>query len=210
MNLTTEEGMTLDTYDAIAKQWSEEHAIPGFWREEMRTFQEFLPFGKVLEVGSGGGRDAKELIAFGYKYTGTDISSRFVEVAKEKIPEATFLVQSVYDLKFPDDTRFDGFWASAVLLHIPKTKIGKALQRIRNYMRGGGIGFISLKRGEGEKLEERLADSNSRNDKRFFAYYSEKEFSNVLLKNGFEVVRAQVRKMSEKTTWLCFFVRVVK
>lgn len=205
MHLTTEEEMTLSTYNATAQQWSEKHATSGFWREEMKIFHELLPAGKVLEIGSGGGRDAKELIAFGYEYTGTDISSSFVEIARKENPGATFLVQSVYDLEFPKDVQFDGFWASAVLLHIPKTKIGKALQQIRKCVKGGGIGCISLKQGEGEKLEV-----DSSRDGRFFSYYAEKEFREILLKNGFEVMRMKVHPMSEKTTWLCFFVRVSK
>jgi len=205
MNLTAEEDETLNTYQTTAQQWAGKHATAGFWREEMKIFQRFLPVGKILEVGSGGGRDAKELIAFGYEYTGTDISSNFVEVARRKNPGATFLVQSVYDLEFSEDAQFDGFWASAVLLHIPKTKIGKALQRIRKCVKGGGIGFISLKQGEGERLE-----ADSLKNGRFFSYYTGKEFHEVLLKNGFEVVQMKVHPTSEKTTWLCFFVRVSK
>lgn len=205
MSLTAEEETTLNTYNETAQQWSENHATPGFWHEEMKIFRELLPAGKILEIGSGGGRDAKELIASGYEYIGTDISSSFVKIARKENPGVTFLVQSVYDLEFSEDAQFDGFWASAVLLHIPKTKIGKALQRIRKCVKGGGIGFISLKQGEGERLE-----ADSLKNGRFFSYYTGKEFHEVLLKNGFEVVQMKVHPTSEKTTWLCFFVRVSK
>lgn len=201
MQLTPEEKITLETYNTTAKQWSENHAVAGFWKEEMRTFRKLLPSGKVLEIGSGGGRDAKELIALGYEYIGTDISTGLIEVAKKENPHATFLAQSVYELAFPEGTWFDGFWASAVLLHIPKVRIDEALQRIAKFMRGGAVGCISLKQGEGERMED---------DQRFFAYYSEKEFREVLRRNNFEVIQTTVRPMNEKTTWLCFFVRVRK
>lgn len=201
MELSLEEKITLETYNTTAKQWSENHATVGFWRKEMEIFRTLLPNGKVLEIGSGGGRDAKELIALGYEYVGTDISTGLIEVAKRENPNAVFLAQSVYDLDFPEGTRFDGFWASAVLLHIPKTKIDVALQCIKKFMRDGAIGFISLKQGTGERLEE---------DKRFFAHYSEEEFIKVLQRNNFEVVQTAMHPMSKKTTWLCFFVRARK
>ena len=208
MRLTPEEKTTLETYDATAKQWSQRHATVGFWKDEMEIFKKLLPSGKILEIGSGSGRDAKELIALGYEYVGTDISTGLIEVAKRENPSATFLAQIVYDLDFPEGTQFDGFWASAVLLHIPKAKIDQALQRIRKFVRNGGIGFISLKQGEGEELEERVVDGSE--DKRFFAYYSEEGFKKILLKDNFEVLQAKLHPISEETTWLCFFVRVSK
>ena len=201
MQLTPEEKITLETYNATAQQWSEKHATVGFWKEEMGVFRKLLPSGNILEIGSGSGKDAKELIALGYGYVGTDISTGLLELAKRENPHATFFAQSVYDLDFPEGTQFDGFWASAVLLHIPKRRMNEALQRITKFMRNSAVGFISLKQGDGERLEE---------DKRFFAYYSEEEFREVLQENGFEFIQTTVHPMSEKTTWLCFFVRVLK
>lgn len=130
--------------------------------------QELLPTGKVLEIGSGGGRDAKELIAKGYKYTGTDVSKGLLEEARKANPSTVFLRQSVYDLDFPDNT-FDGFWASAVLLHIPKDRIDEALSRLRAVVRNDGIGFISIKQGEGQKIEEYEPDMEEKRT-RLLAY----------------------------------------
>lgn len=42
-----------------------------------------MPAGKILEVGSGGGRDAKDLIEMGYEYIGIDISKGLLEEAKK-------------------------------------------------------------------------------------------------------------------------------
>lgn len=199
---------TLNAYNSTAKAWSEKHSNNNFWNEEYKTFNSFLPKGKILEIGAGGGRDAKILIEMGYEYTGTDISKNFIEVAQEKNPNTTFLVQSVYDLNFPKNTFFDGFWASASLLHIPKSKIDSALQQIKKYIRIEGIGFISLKKGEGENMDEQTFEEKPFN--RIFAYYSESEFTEILHRNGFELLQFIENKMTKKTTWLCFFVRLSK
>lgn len=208
MRLTTEEEKTLKTYNNNAMKWAQDHSTVGFWSVEMERFLKLLPSGKILEIGSGGGRDAKELIKMGYVYVGTDISSGLIKVAKKENPGVCFINQSVYDLSFPTGTEFDGFWTSASLLHIPKSKIVLALGCIRKFIKNRGIGFISLKEGSGEILEEKT--KHGFKEEKFFSYYSAEEFSSILSKNGFNVLDITRRKMNEKLTWLCFFVEVVK
>lgn len=38
MELNPEERITLETYNTTAKEWSENHATVGFWKEEMEIF----------------------------------------------------------------------------------------------------------------------------------------------------------------------------
>lgn len=199
-----EERLTTDGYDRCALAWSEEHGSPDYWAKEMAAFQTLLPAGRILEIGAGGGRDAKELIALGYQYVGTDISVGLLDVARRELPDHEFHEQSVYDLSFPE--LFDGFWASAVLLHIPKRRIDQALRQIKSVVRPGGIGFISLKEGTGEAFETEIVGGHEL--KRFFAYWSEVEFSSVLARNCYEVVQHIYHPRSERTRWHCFLVQI--
>ncbi|MDX9970376.1 MAG: class I SAM-dependent methyltransferase [Candidatus Gracilibacteria bacterium] len=206
MNLSPEEKITLETYQKIAKEWAISHSNQDFWKKEFEVFNKILPKGKILEIGSGGGRDAKILIKSGYEYTGTDISTEFLKTAKAENPGAKFLHQSVYDLDFPEGTLFDGFYCSAVLLHIPKSKIDKAFDSVNKYLKPGAIGFISLKKGEGEKMLERQSES-AITDKRFFVYYIPEEFKQILNRNGFEIIYQNEIQSTSKTTWLMFCVK---
>lgn len=204
--LTDEEEQTLKSYNANAKQWAQGHSDQDFWIEERKLFRKYLPKGKVLEVGAGGGRDAQKLISLGYDYVGTDISEGLLEVARENNPGATFLAKSVYDLDFPEDS-FDGFWASAVLLHVPKDSINLALQNIKKVIKADGIGFISMKQGEDELLleEDRGVEGKF---KRLFVFYSLDEFNKVLVDSGFEVLHSRVHPPEGKTIWLTYIVKV--
>lgn len=204
--LTPNEEITVRSYDQHAKAWSEEHMTPGFWRYEMDSFQRHLPKGRVLEIGSGGGRDAKELIARGYDYTGTDLSSGLIEQAQLNNPGARFVHRSVYQLdqEFPPRS-FEGFWASASLLHIPKGRILEALDQIHRVVTPNGIGFISVKQGEGEKLITETEGDREYN--RLFSFYTLYEFKKYLREGGFELIYSSVRPVSAKTTWLEFFTR---
>lgn len=206
MPLTPEEQRTIDTYNAHAESWSQAHDTTDFWSNELNRFHHYLPEGHILEIGSGGGRDISSLLALGYSYTGSDISIGLTEVVKNRFPQLPFHVQSVYELNFPNQPPFDGFWASAVLLHIPKKRIDEALNQIHHVTRHEGIGFISLKQGEGEKLE----GSVETNDQRLFSYYQTEEFAEILKRNRFEILETVVNPMTAKTTWLSFIVKVLK
>ncbi len=153
----------------------------------------------MIEIGCGGGRDAQDYLVDRFDYTGIDMSEGLLAEARKRNPDGKFFRQSVYEMDFPDDS-FDGFWAAAVLLHMPKDKIGKALSRIHAVVKGGGGGFVSVKQGEGEREDE---------TGRWFAYYSQDEFGKVLSGNGFEVVESDVLKTGN-TTWLVYAVRCEK
>lgn len=198
--LSPEEEQTIQFYDTKAADWVSGHSSGRFWGKEIDKFHELLLSGKLVEIGSGGGRDAQELIKLGYDYTGTDVSQGLIEIASKYNPGATFLKQSVYGLDFPENS-FDGFWASAVLLHIPKARIGEALGSIHKIVKPDGLGFIAVKQGNGEKVED---------EGRFFAYYSDEEFKTKLSENGFEIAESHIRPMSEKTVWLVYLVKVRK
>ena len=200
-DLLPEEKITKSTYDELAAQWASEHSTPEFWQDEMRYYLELLPSGKIIEVGSGGGRDAKELIKLGYDYLGTDVSTGLLEIARKELPDFSFYEQSVYDLNFNGE-QFDGFWASAVLLHVPKSRINKALARIRTVVRTKAIGFVSIKDGSGERQE--IDEVGGVQLERFFSYWSRDNFSDHLAGNGFKILDYRFRPMSEKTKWHCF------
>lgn len=197
--LTSKERKTKEYYDRTAGEWASEHLTHKFWGS-MDKFYELLPSGKVIEIGCGGGRDAKDYLIGKYDYVGTDVSEGLLAEARKRNPKSKFLNQSVYNLDFPENT-FDGFWAAAVLLHIPKRRIDEALGKIHEVVKNKEVGFISLKQGEGEREDEKG---------RWFAYYSKEEFDKILSDDGFEIVGFNLQPMTEKTIWLIYLVRVKK
>lgn len=84
MQLSTEEKQTLDSYNKFAQEWSSSHLTFDLWSDEFKTFSQLLPKGKILEIGCGGGRDAR-MLAKKYEYLGTDISSGLLKEAKKII-----------------------------------------------------------------------------------------------------------------------------
>lgn len=204
-DLTPAEKITKASYDSVAPEWADTHSTPKFWQENFDEFFDLLPSGRLLEIGCGSGRDAKELIAHGYKYVGTDISTRQLEQARKNNPGAMFEEASLYNLEFAEP--FDGFWAAAVLIHVPKERINDALAAIKRNMKPQAIGFIAMKEGLGEHLEEKdyLKDT-----KYFFSYWQRDEFRNVLAGHGMTPLYESYIPMSERTKWLAYIVELNK
>jgi len=196
--------LTKSTYNRIAAKWTREHNTPGFWEKEFEVFKRLLPGGKVLDVGCGPGKHSVFLQQAGYDYVGVDYSEGLLEIARSEFPNAKFIEGDILHLPFRKD-QFDGFWAAASLLHIPKGDIGSALNEIKRVVKEDSIGFIALKKGDGERV---VVDEEDSGDQRFFSFWQKEEFQKTLEENDFEVLEFSEHPTNRKTTWLVFFVKV--
>ncbi len=199
------EAITIKNYDDIAEEWSSDMAVVNDWEAELARFHHLLPEGKVLEIGCGGGRDARALVDMGYEYIGTDASSGMVRVAGKSVPDGAFKTLDMYKLG-ELNKKFDGFWACASILHIPKNRISEAMRSITGVLKPGAIGFISIKDGDKEDFEVR--DIRDRHEERLFVYWQKTEFDKVLKAWGFEIVNYEYRPDDERTRWHIYFVKL--
>src|SRR5581483_7852446 len=98
--LSIKEQETALYYEIHAKDWAERRkktTEPSFWQKEFEELKKLqIPKGKVLEIGSGAGREALELTALGYEYYGIDTSQELLKIAKKANPHSHFFHTSVY------------------------------------------------------------------------------------------------------------------
>ena len=83
-------------YDVYWADWYLPSALPAL---ENLFFSRLKRGTAVLDVCCGSGHVTSELIARGYVVTGVDSSARLIEIARRRLPEATFTVQDVRTLK---------------------------------------------------------------------------------------------------------------
>lgn len=205
MEQKQQELKTIQTYDNNAAAWAQTHAAVNDWEDVFEQFTNLLPSGNILEIGCGGGRDAELFIKHeGYTYLGTDASKGMIDVCKKQLPMGDFQHVNVYDLASLNQV-FDGFWACAVLLHIPKDRINEALLAISAATKDGAIGMISVK--DGNETEFEVRDKDGAHEERLFAYWKKDDFETVLGTNGFSVIDYTYRPVSKRTNWHIFFVR---
>ena len=114
----------------------------------LRRFAELLPAGgKVLELGCGGGQDSAALLALGLDVTPTDGSPELAVQAQARLgrPVSVLLFEDLVA-----EAAFDGIWANACLLHVPRPALPGILARVHRALRPGGVFYASYKAGEGE------------------------------------------------------------
>lgn len=200
------EKITINTYDKIVadyiKNTDELHPF-----EVSKKFLSYLGKNKlVLDLGCGPGRDAKIFALKGLKVIGIDLSTKMIKAAKNRVKNAEFRVMDIRSLEF-EDNYFDGVWAQASFLHIPKKDILKGLSEVYRVIKPKGIFYISVKQGQGEVLKP---DKRYDNKKKFWSFFKKKEIENMLVKAGFDIIESYVNKekhMYATNPWIRVFCR---
>jgi cyclopropane fatty-acyl-phospholipid synthase-like methyltransferase len=107
-----------------------------------------LPSGaKILELGCGGGQDSAYMLEKGFDVTPTDGSPELARQA-EKLIGRPVTVMRFQDLEAVE--AFDGVWAEASLLHVPRAELPDVFTRIRGALKPEAPMHASFKSGEAE------------------------------------------------------------
>lgn len=157
---------TVRSYDAVAAEYAAEAAaMPEWVATEIDAFvTELGDSGRVLEIGTGGGRDALELEKRGISVRRSDVSKGFVELLRGSGFEADLLDPLTDDLADPGrpGTPYDGIWACACLIHVARDDFGRVLGRLAEATRTGGQLHVSVREGDGEDVSTHGGDAAPR------------------------------------------------
>ena len=142
--------MTINNYDNNARDYFDSTVD----MDMVPLYERFLPYvpvgGTILDAGCGSGRDSKEFLRRGYVVTALDASAEMARLA------SAYTGLQVFHLRFEEMefvSAFDGIWASASLLHVPRASMHAALEKLINALKPGGICYMSFKLGDRERTE---------------------------------------------------------
>ena len=115
-------------------------------------FLEHLPVGAViLDAGCGSGRASLAFLERGYQVLALDASHTMVQECRLR----TGLEPRCQSLESLDDEQaFDGIWACASLLHIPRRELGNVFSRLHRALRPEGVLYASFKLGATERTSD--------------------------------------------------------
>ena len=112
-----------------------------------------IPAGSdVLELGCGPGWDAIAL-ADGRRYTGVDLSTTMLGLARERVPSGTFIEGDLTTVELPDGA-FDAIVSLYVFGHIPADEHLATYRRVASWLRPGGVFCASFPLSPGDDLED--------------------------------------------------------
>jgi SAM-dependent methyltransferase len=141
--------MTTDYYDIHADGFIAQTVNVDMAPLHVRFLAHLPPTAKILDAGCGSGRDAKAFLDQGYEVTAFDGSQEMARRA------SALLGRSVLHMRFDQmqfDAVFDGVWASASLLHVPRSNLTGIFDRLVCALKPGGICYMSFKVGDGERF----------------------------------------------------------
>lgn len=187
-------------YDTNVKEFEKETKdyIRTHILKDAELFITLLPGDRILDLGSGPGRDSQYFKERGLNPLCFDFSPEMIRLCQEKGLEAQ--IGDLENLPF-DDCTFDGVWAHTSLLHMPKAKFHPVLARINSVLRPNGMFYLGMKEGQFEGWIESDKYSGS---KRFFALYSDQELRKEL-ESLFSIVHTSRIPLGDATflNYLC-------
>jgi trans-aconitate methyltransferase len=192
-----------ETYNKIAEDWHKDHHQDDWWVAGTDHFVSLLKHGdSVLDVGCGAGNKSKYLRGKGLVVLGIDFAENLIAIAKRENPDISFGVMDMHDVpSLPQE--FDGIFAQASLLHIPKKEAGQVIQSLVSKLKQSGFLYVAVKgqREDGVEEEVKTEDDYGYSYERFFSYFTMEELTNYFEAAGLKIVYKDVKEM-RKTDWL--------
>mgnify|MGYP002714388659 CR=1 FL=1 len=140
---------TIAAYDDEAQAYAE--ATRHLQVPDRDVFLSFLPEAShILDAGCGSGRDALAFLESGHTVEAFDGSSALAEQAR------LLTGLDVTTTRFQDysaHSTFDGVWAMASLLHVPRSELDDCFDRLVAALKPGGHLFCCFKDGHADRVD---------------------------------------------------------
>ena len=197
-------------YDRVAEQYlatkDPQDPLISSALEEMTT--DLPPGAAVLDLGCGAGVPATLWLAQrGFDVTGVDLSERQLALARELVPDATFLKADMTELDFGPRT-FGAVVAFHSIIHVPREEHPALLQKIHRWLEPGGLflATLTLTDFDGEDGDWEGWGAPMR-----WSHYDAETNEKMLREAGFEVLYAEPRTGDgpgdAEETWLWVLAR---
>jgi 2-polyprenyl-3-methyl-5-hydroxy-6-metoxy-1,4-benzoquinol methylase len=133
-------------YDLVAEQYlaTKDREDP-LALEALRDLASLLPRNAaVLDLGCGAGVPVTRWLADrGFAVTGVDVSARQLDLARNYVPEATFIKADMTEVTFAPES-LDAVVAFHSIIHVPRTEHPALLGRIHHWLRPEGTFLATM------------------------------------------------------------------
>jgi SAM-dependent methyltransferase len=136
---------TLQFYGSNAQAYAERETTKH--TRLIRFLALLAPGATVLELGCGAGADSAEMLARGFDAHPTDGSPEMASEASRRLGRR---VETLLFHEISEVDAYDGVWANACLLHVPRSELAQVLALIWRALKPAGCFYASFKTGADE------------------------------------------------------------
>jgi ubiquinone/menaquinone biosynthesis C-methylase UbiE len=141
----------------------------------------------VLELGCGPGIPiTRMLLDRGAHVVANDISTRQLDMAKSRCPQATFLSGDMAALSF-EPASFDGAISFFTIFHLPRAEQKGMLSKIHSWLKPGGMFVFNLATVDGEEIHGEMLGHGM-----FWSSYDVGDNKAMVEEVGLELVEAEL------------------
>ena len=191
-------------YEKNTEMWSVARNYAFFLEPQFKSLLKHLKTGdSVIDLGCAAANHVPLFLGIGrhLKYTGADISNSMLKVAHTRYPQLDFRNIDLSDPKTFPKRKYHGFWAVAVMMHVPIEKWPAMIENITRLIKPGGYGFLTL--------PEKRPNKRSYHDQRHFTLLKPNQFKKIAGNYGWKVVsRGHFVSTNNKTPWNWFMVKI--
>ena len=195
---------TIDAYERSVQEclarWSKRrHCRPPLLVEWLQC----LPAdARLLDLGCGGGQDAGDLGQRGYRVVGLDRTRALLSAGRRRYRALPLVLADLRDLPF-QALSFDGLWAAASLMHLPKPDARRLLSDLCRLVRPGGLFAATVTHG----VKSRIV-TDGWLPGRYVARWRKEEFARAARRAGWTILELRVVINRErKGRWLNLLAR---
>ena len=140
---------TLDFYDQNAEEFASGTMAADMSETRSRFTAHIPPKGIILDFGCGSGRDTKAFLDSGFRVEAVDGSEELCALASAY---TGITVRKMLFNELDSQDRYDGIWACASILHLPRTELAEVIRKLEKALKYGGVLYTSFKYGEYEGM----------------------------------------------------------
>lgn len=141
---------TLKYYNENAQSFASGTVSVKFTEVPDKFLEKLNPDAYILDFGCGAGRDTKYFLSHGYQVDAIDGSEQLCRIASEY---TGIKVRQMLFQELDEKEKYDGIWACASILHLPKKQLREVLENMYAALKSEGWIYTSFKYGgfEGER-----------------------------------------------------------
>ncbi|OLC40974.1 MAG: hypothetical protein AUH74_06930 [Nitrospirae bacterium 13_1_40CM_4_62_6] len=156
----------------------------------------------VLDLGSGAGQDIRSLRRKRYRVVGLDLTWPLLAYARRRSRRARLVQGDMRSLPFRSGV-FDGVWAAASLIHLPKPAVRTTLRDLHGLVPPGGVLAATFVQGRNSGFLRTGWIPG-----RFFSRWRKAELEGAVRQAGWAIISLKtVANRERKGRWLNLLAR---